>query len=131
MEEFVGGFASSIETLQYIGVVHYLLDERQKALDIFHQELQGWRAEGDDPQQAQALNNSGVAYIALGLEQKAIESYQQALPLRRAAGDRAGVATTLDNIGLFYLNAGELPKALDPRPAHSKERRGLSATRNS
>jgi len=100
-------------TLEYIGIVHYLLDQRQKALDVFQQELQLWRAEGDGPKQAEALNNIGVVYGSLGLEQKAIESYQQALPLRRAAGDRPGLATTLDNIGMFYLNAGELQKALD------------------
>lgn len=100
-------------TLQYIGIVHYFLDQKHKALDFFQQELEVWRAEGDGVQQAQALNNIGVVYGSLGLEQKAIESYKKALSLRHAAGDRKGIANTLDNIGMFYLNAGELQKALD------------------
>ncbi len=100
-------------TLQYIGIVHYLLEQKHKALDFFQQELDIWRAEADGLQQAQALNNIGVVYGSLGMEDKAIESYRQALPLRRAAGDRPGIANTLDNIGMFYLNAGELQNALD------------------
>lgn len=100
-------------TLQYIGIVHHLLEQKEKALDYFQRELEIWRAEGDGLQQAQTLNNIGVVYGTLGLEQKAIDSYKQALPLRRAAGDRKGIANTLDNIGMFYLNAGELQKALD------------------
>ncbi|HEY8203953.1 MAG TPA: CHAT domain-containing tetratricopeptide repeat protein [Pyrinomonadaceae bacterium] len=102
------------ETLSYIGGVYYFLNEKQKSLDAFQQELQLWRAIGDHPKEtAQALNNIGVVSGALGLPQKSIEAYQEALPLLRAAGDRAAIAVTLDNIGLFYLYAGELQKGLD------------------
>jgi CHAT domain-containing protein/Tfp pilus assembly protein PilF len=102
------------EALRGIGTIHYLLDEKHKALDAFQQELLLWRAVGDRPKEAaEALNNLGVVYGSLGLPQKSIESYQEALVLRRAAGDRTGLAVTLDNIGLSYLNAGELQRALD------------------
>jgi len=102
------------ETSEYIGVVHYRLEEWQKALEAFQRELQLWREAGNHvTETAATINNIGVIYAALGLADKSIESYEAALALRREAGDRKGVANTLDNLGSSYLNTGELDKALD------------------
>jgi CHAT domain-containing protein/tetratricopeptide (TPR) repeat protein len=100
--------------LGYIGTVHHLLGERQKALDAFRQQLQLWRAEGDRQREvAEALHNIGTVYSSMGMASKAIEFYEEALPLRRAAKDRAGLASTLDNLGLAHLHAGQMQKASD------------------
>ena len=101
-------------TLGLIGTVHYLLGERQKALDAFQQQLQLWRAEGERQREvAESLHNIGTVYSAMGMTPKAIEFYEEALPLRRSGDNRAGLATTLDNLGLAYLHAGEMQKASD------------------
>jgi CHAT domain-containing protein/Tfp pilus assembly protein PilF len=101
-------------TLGHIGTVHYLLGERQKALEVFQQQLQLWRAEKDRQREiAETLHNIGLVYGSMGMAAKAIEFYEEALVLRRAAGDRAGLATTLDNLGLAHLQAGEIQKASD------------------
>jgi CHAT domain-containing protein/tetratricopeptide (TPR) repeat protein len=100
--------------LGHIGTVHYLLGERQKALDAFQQQLQLWRAERERQREvAEALHNIGLVYSSMGMSRKAIEFYDEALLLRRAAKDRAGLASTLDNLGLAYLYAGEMQKASD------------------
>src|SRR5688572_13248011 len=42
---------SEAGTLQYIGIVHYRLDERKKALEVFQQELQIWQSLADGQKQ--------------------------------------------------------------------------------
>jgi CHAT domain-containing protein/Tfp pilus assembly protein PilF len=97
-----------------IGTASYRLGERQRALDVFQQQLQIWRATGAHQREvAEAVHNIGVVYDSMGFAQKAIHFYQEALPLRRAAGDRAGLAITLDSLGLSYISTGELQKASD------------------
>lgn len=98
----------------HVATAHYLLGDRQKALDAFQQQLQLWRAEGQRQREiAETLHNIGTVYSSMGMAPKAIEFYEQALPLRRTAEDRAGLASTLDNLGLAYLYAGEMQKASD------------------
>lgn len=100
--------------LGYIGTVHHLLGERQKALDAFQQQLHLWRVETDrQAEVAETLHNIGMVYSSLGMAPKAVEFFEEALPLRRAAGDRTRLASTLDNLGLAYIYAGDMQKASD------------------
>lgn len=100
--------------LGHIGTVHYLLGEKEKALEAFQRQLQLWRAERERQKEvAEALYNVGLVYSSMGMASKAIEFYEQALLIRRAAGDRAGLASTLDSLGLAHLYAGEMQKASD------------------
>ncbi|HYW74752.1 MAG TPA: tetratricopeptide repeat protein, partial [Pyrinomonadaceae bacterium] len=100
-------------TLNYAGVVHWLLGEMQEALDKFNAALPIFQTVVDRREEANILSNIGLVYYSVGDVQKALDKFNEALQLKRAVGDRSGEATTLNNIGEAYRSLGEIGKALD------------------
>jgi CHAT domain-containing protein len=82
-------------------------DRYRKAADIF-------RAVGDQPMEAKAIDKTGQVYNRLGETRLALEAYERVLGLFRALGDRGNEASTLNNIGLERVNQGAYAEAIEP-----------------
>jgi len=110
----LGNRGAEAETLGHIATIHGLLGDREKAIDLFHQQLATWESIPDRQKEAaESLTNLGIVYGMVGQQQKAVDSFRSAVSLRRQAGDRLGLARTLDQFGLFHLRAGDLQKAFE------------------
>ena len=109
----VGDQGKEASALQRIGLVYFLLGDKQKALDFDNQALPIERAVGDRSAEATTLNNIGFVYNSLEEKQRAVDFYNQALPIYRCVGDRSGDARVMQSIGGVYLSLGENQKALD------------------
>jgi len=88
------------------------MGQEQKALELFNQVQQVWRAVGSRLGEANTLNNLGRVYNNLGQRQKALDSLNQALSIWREVGNRSGEASTLDNLGRAYSDMGQGTEAL-------------------
>ncbi|MEW6735514.1 MAG: tetratricopeptide repeat protein [Acidobacteriota bacterium] len=109
----IGERSKEADTLNDIGLINFVLGEKQKALDYYDKALLISRAIGDSYLEADALKSIGSVYYSLGEKQKALDCFNKALLIRRAIGDRHGEVHTLDFIGLVYSSLGEKQKALD------------------
>lgn len=95
------------------GVLHYDLEEEEKALNHYNQSLSLRRSVGDREGEAHTLSNIGYVYKALGQKTKALDYLNQSLSLRRATGNRLGEAAALLNIGHFHEEIGKHQEALE------------------
>ncbi|WP_344088090.1 AfsR/SARP family transcriptional regulator [Luedemannella helvata] len=82
------------------------LRHSQKALDLF-------RACGDEPGEARALNAVGWYETLLGRPADAVVHCRTALDLLRRLGDRRTEAFTTDSLAHAYLAQGEVRRAVD------------------
>jgi CHAT domain-containing protein/Flp pilus assembly protein TadD len=105
--------AGQANALFTIGLIHEVLNEREKAFASYQQALPLWRAAADPYQAGVTLNKLGFVANLLNQKQEAIDYLTQALAMRRTAKDRDGEAVTLTNLGAIFSNLGEKRKALD------------------
>lgn len=99
--------------LNWMGRVHDVTGDKQRATEFFELALQRSRESGDKAGEATTLNNMGAALSAQGKLQKALQLYEQARPLLREVGDSQREAGTLTNIGAARFKLGEIRSALD------------------
>lgn len=95
------------DALNSIGIVFFVLQEKNQARDYFEHALQLWRATGGNVQaEANSLLNIGISLFP---DERALDYYQQSLQTWRSAGDRMWEALMLSRIARFYL--GHLEEA--------------------
>ena len=95
-----------------LGLWHGSRGHQQDALAYHEQSLHAARAQGDQINEATALNNIGLVWDILGEKRKALAYYEQALPLYEALRDQDGEGTALNNIGAVWGDLGGKRKAL-------------------
>ncbi|WP_185994224.1 tetratricopeptide repeat protein, partial [Streptomyces benahoarensis] len=78
-----------------------------RALPLFAEALDRYRALGDRAGQARALHSMGTAARHCGRYTQAEGHYAEALPLFRAFGDQRAVAHTLFNLGFTARHLGD------------------------
>ncbi|HYL98147.1 MAG TPA: CHAT domain-containing protein [Blastocatellia bacterium] len=111
-------------------------ESRRKAIDLYRNALEQFRALNDVKGQADALSSLGEANWSLGEKLKSLEFHKQALVLRQALHDRRGEAESLHNIGSVEDDLGDEKLSLDyfnralPLRRASGDQRGEAATLN-
>ncbi|MBS1872788.1 MAG: tetratricopeptide repeat protein [Acidobacteria bacterium] len=83
----------------------------EKAIEIYHRELELHRRTGDRAEQAFVLNRIGSAYDSLSKYKEAIATFEQAFDIVRALGIRPGEAAILDNLGSAWASLGDCDRA--------------------
>ncbi len=116
------------------GLAHYfVLDEPQKALDLFAKARLRFESVADRPGIARTLGNTGIQKFHLGQFAEAIDCYDEAQGLYAEVGDRRGVAYASHALGQAYLAIGRfsdamrslhegLRVAIEIRDLHAQER---------
>jgi CHAT domain-containing protein/predicted negative regulator of RcsB-dependent stress response len=100
--------------LDRISEVHYVLGEKQKALEYLLEALLLWRTVGNQVDDTTTLQRMGVDFDDLSNEQRMVADYfDQPLSQMRAQGIGVGEAATLHKIGVIYEASGERQKALE------------------
>lgn len=91
------------ETLHGIGLVHFQLEEFEKAKENF------LKAVSIDPEFSEAYNNLGVTYMRTGQWQSAVEAFKKALsnPLYRTP------EKAFYSLGMSYYRLGQYNLAID------------------
>lgn len=89
-------------------VLHRLLEENSRALELDREVLPLWQRQGDRIFAANTLNEIGLNQWHLGKSPEARSSFAQALELQRQVGHRWGEAVASANLCLMELVAGEL-----------------------
>jgi tetratricopeptide (TPR) repeat protein len=101
-------------SLQWLGIVHYNLDEKPEALAFYNQALPIFHALGDRSSEVSTLQVIGNIYTYLGENQKALKTLKESLALHKAANlaplDRANI---LYDVGEAYALLGDRQQALD------------------
>ncbi len=100
------------ESLNSIGVTHYVLGEYQQAMAQYQQSLELARGLEDRKLQADALNNIGVLYFVWGEHDKALDNYFRALTIRLDMDDVYGIGQGYNNVANIYHTAGDYEQAL-------------------
>src|SRR5262249_42218426 len=98
-------------TLNNIGIVYNLLEEKQKALEYYNKALSIFRNLSDHRMEARTLYNIGMVYDSLGEKQKGLDNYFQALPNSQIVRDRTNEAAILYGIARIKRSRGELTEA--------------------
>jgi CHAT domain-containing protein/Tfp pilus assembly protein PilF len=83
----------------------------RKAIRLFEEATEKFRAAGSVYKQSLSLNNIAVSYNRLGNRKKAIEYIRRALEGYRSIDAKAEVAWQLRNLGTVYTTVGEWQKA--------------------
>ncbi len=84
--------------LYRLGLIHYLLNDRRKALDYYRQALPPFETTADRKAQAWTLVEIGTELDFQGAKQEALDTFDRALALLREIGERSYEAYTLSLI---------------------------------
>jgi tetratricopeptide (TPR) repeat protein len=107
-----GNRTGESDALNGLGLIHQVLGERQRALELVEQSLRLRREIGDRGGEGRTLNNQGLIYADLGQEEAANECYRQSLLIRKETGDRNGEGVVLYNVGKLYFKRERYSLAL-------------------
>jgi len=83
-----------------------------KAIYAYEQARLAWQANGNDPQEAQALTDLGDLFCVRSRYYSALSAYENALHLYRKNRNRQGEAAVLNSIASAYLSLGKSSKVL-------------------
>jgi tetratricopeptide (TPR) repeat protein len=91
-----------------------LEEEKQQAIDAYHQAIDRYRVINKKSALANTLNKFGVFLDKnISRYKEAINFHQQSLEIQREIGDRQGEAASLGNLGNAYDSLGEYQRAID------------------
>jgi tetratricopeptide (TPR) repeat protein len=91
-----------------------LEEEKQQAIDAYHQAIDRYRALNKKSALANTLNKFGVFLDKnISRYKEAIDFHQQSLEIQREIGDKCGEADSLGNLGNAYDSLGEYQRAID------------------
>jgi two-component sensor histidine kinase len=99
--------------LNFIGMIHYLEDEIDQAIQHYLLSLEQFEAAGDTLYMGILYNNIAASYQLREKQQETIDYYLQALHYVDLAGDRDWVANINLNLGRPYKKLQQYDKALD------------------
>ena len=107
----LGRRAEEARALHALAVLHRLLDDRSRALELAEETLTHWRALDEPFWQAASLNEIGINHWGSGRIEPAREAFDRALALVRSIGDRYEEAATRNSICLTFHARGDLDAA--------------------
>lgn len=121
------------QVVNNIGLIHYELGDRRKALGFYERAVPLHRAVGNRRGEANTLHNLANTQIALGEGRKALDYLTAALGLWRMVGEPRDLANTLNSLGFTYAGprieaaAGDLATArTTTTPCASSRRSGAT-----
>jgi predicted ATPase/class 3 adenylate cyclase len=91
-----------------------LLEERshqERAVELFIESLNIYRALGDEKMIAASLNSLGIAISAKGRLDEGRTFLEESLAIKEKLGDSEGVATTLGNLAILAMENGDLARS--------------------
>lgn len=109
----VGSGREEAETLDKLGQLHFVLGERQKALEFLLQTLSKYREIGDRKGEAASLNNLSQLHSGNNEFRKALDALYLALPIYEELAQREDAAGVLSGIAALHSILGERQKALE------------------
>jgi tetratricopeptide (TPR) repeat protein len=90
-----------------------LKQERQQAIDAYHQAIDRYRILNKKSALASILDKFGNFLNAISRYREAIDFHQQSLEIEREIGNHQGEAASLGNLGNAYDSLGEYQRAID------------------
>jgi tetratricopeptide (TPR) repeat protein len=90
-----------------------LKQERQQAIDAYHQAIDRYRILNKKSALASILDKFGNFLNAISRYREAIDFHQQSLEIEREIGNHQGEAVSLGNLGSAYDSLGEYQRAID------------------
>jgi len=94
--------AIEAKALNGLGIVHFRLANREKALEYFDKALQVHRRHGNVKGVAAGLNNTGILYKNKGDYTEALRRYDEALALQHGQQNLKGMADVLSNMAIIF-----------------------------
>jgi tetratricopeptide (TPR) repeat protein len=98
--------------LYQFGMVHYLREEYDRAVELYLQAIPMLSASGDSLPLSYAHNRLGNAYRRLGRIAESHASFRESVRFMEERNDLVGAAYAHTNLGLLHWRTGEYEKAL-------------------
>jgi len=93
--------------LAMLGGIYTLLDQNQKAMEMYEQSLAFFRVANEKKGEATVLLQLGLIHSKSGEMQKGLDYLDRALSLFHEAGERQGEAIALGTIGSLHIFLGK------------------------
>lgn len=109
----ISDFNSMASVYTYVGNIHKMTGNYEKAHTYFLYSLQNYILSGDIEGEAFAFNNLGISLFKAGYSKFAFRCFSKAWKIFNSLHDQVNILNTLNNIALLYQSLGMNEKALN------------------
>lgn len=111
--EHIGDKSELANTWHNIGIIHFVQNRPEPALEAYRKSLQIEEELGRKSEIARSLNSIALVLMAQSKFTESVEHFQRAITIFQSLDRKSEVAQTLENIGNAYYEQGDLARAAD------------------